>query len=97
MIGKIAGALIGNRLAGRNSGVKGALLGAAGARLATRGLGPLGRIGDDPKKKTVLICGHYDVQPVVAADPLVFPALTFVIPQFRPRRVMGGTRTRSSS
>ena len=42
MIGKIAGALIGNRLAGRNSGVKGALLGAAGARLASRGLGPLG-------------------------------------------------------
>ena len=24
----------------------------------------LGRIGDDPKKKTVLIYGHYDVQPV---------------------------------
>lgn len=24
----------------------------------------LGRLGDDPKKKTVLIYGHYDVQPV---------------------------------
>ncbi len=24
----------------------------------------LGRIGDDPTKKTVLIYGHYDVQPV---------------------------------
>ena len=24
----------------------------------------LGRIGDDPKKKTVLVYGHYDVQPV---------------------------------
>ncbi len=24
----------------------------------------LGKIGDDPKKKTVLVYGHYDVQPV---------------------------------
>ena len=24
----------------------------------------LGRIGEDPKKKTVLVYGHYDVQPV---------------------------------
>lgn len=42
MLGKIAGALIGKRLAGRNDGLKGALLGAAGARVATRGIGPLG-------------------------------------------------------
>ena len=42
MLGKIAGALIGNRIAGRNGGLKGALLGAAGARVAARGLGPLG-------------------------------------------------------
>ena len=42
MLGKLAGALIGNRLAGRNGGLKGALLGAAGARVAARGLGPLG-------------------------------------------------------
>jgi len=42
MLGKIAGAFIGNRMAGRNDGLKGALLGAAGARLAARGLGPLG-------------------------------------------------------
>jgi hypothetical protein len=42
MLGKIAGAFIGNRLAGRNDGLKGALLGAAGARIAARGLGPLG-------------------------------------------------------
>lgn len=42
MLGKIAGAFIGNRMAGRNGGLKGALLGAAGARLATRGFGPLG-------------------------------------------------------
>lgn len=30
----------------------------------------LGRIGDDPKKKTVLIYGHYDVQPVCCAQSL---------------------------
>lgn len=42
MLGKIAGALIGSRMAGRNDGLKGALLGAAGARIAARGLGPLG-------------------------------------------------------
>ena len=28
----------------------------------------LGRIGDDPKKKTVLVYGHYDVQPVRSFD-----------------------------
>lgn len=42
MLGKIAGAFIGNRVAGRNDGLKGAILGAAGARIASRGLGPLG-------------------------------------------------------
>lgn len=42
MLGKIAGAILGNKLAGRNDGVKGAILGAAGARIASRGLGPLG-------------------------------------------------------
>ncbi|KAJ6473884.1 hypothetical protein C8R45DRAFT_794175, partial [Mycena sanguinolenta] len=32
----------------------------------------LGRIGDDPKKKTVLIYGHFDVQPAAqATDPFV--------------------------
>lgn len=41
MLGKIAGALIGNRLAGRHSGAKGALLGAGMAAVARRGLGPL--------------------------------------------------------
>ena len=42
MLGKIAGAIIGNRMAGRRDGVRGALLGAAGAGIARRGLGPLG-------------------------------------------------------
>ncbi len=41
MLGKLAGALIGSRIAGRNSGVKGAILGAGAAGLARRGLGPL--------------------------------------------------------
>ena len=41
MLGKIAGALIGNRVAGRNSGAKGALLGAGVAAVARRGFGPL--------------------------------------------------------
>jgi hypothetical protein len=42
MLGKIAGAFLGNKLAGRNNGFRGAILGAAGARVARRGLGPLG-------------------------------------------------------
>jgi Cys-Gly metallodipeptidase DUG1 len=28
----------------------------------------VGRLGDDPAKKTVLIYGHYDVQPVRSGD-----------------------------
>jgi hypothetical protein len=42
MLAKIAGAVLGSKLAGRNDGVKGAILGAASARVARRGLGPLG-------------------------------------------------------
>lgn len=42
MLGKIAGAMIGRRLASRNSGMKGALLGYGAAAIARRGLGPLG-------------------------------------------------------
>ena len=41
MLGKLAGAWIGRRVAGRNSGAKGMLLGAGVAALARRGLGPL--------------------------------------------------------
>jgi hypothetical protein len=44
MLGKIAGALIGRRMAGRESGAKGALLGYGIAALARRGLGPLAAV-----------------------------------------------------
>lgn len=42
MLGKILGAMAGRRLAGRNSGATGALIGAAIPMIARRGLGPLG-------------------------------------------------------
>jgi hypothetical protein len=42
MLGKIAGAFIGSKVAGRHSGAKGALLGIGLAAIARRGLGPLG-------------------------------------------------------
>ena len=42
MFGKLIGALIGNKVAGQQSGAKGALIGAGVAALARRGLGPLG-------------------------------------------------------
>ena len=41
MLGKIAGAMIGRRMAGRNNGASGALLGLGATALARRGLGPL--------------------------------------------------------
>ncbi|HVM37638.1 MAG TPA: hypothetical protein VM265_04545 [Sphingomicrobium sp.] len=41
MLGKFAGAWLGNRIAGRNSGAKGAILGYGAAALARRGFGPL--------------------------------------------------------
>ena len=44
ILGKLAGAFVGSKLAGRNEGVKGALLGAAGAHIARRGLGGLGTL-----------------------------------------------------
>lgn len=44
MLGKIAGALIGRRLAGRHGGARGALLGYGAAALARRGLGPLAAV-----------------------------------------------------
>lgn len=44
MLGKIAGALIGKRIAGRNQGLKGALLGAGAGAVARRGLGPIATV-----------------------------------------------------
>jgi hypothetical protein len=41
MLGKLAGALIGERIAGRNRGAKGAIIGAGVAAVARRGFGPL--------------------------------------------------------
>ena len=41
MLGKLAGAIIGEKVAGRNRGAKGAILGAGVAALAKRGLAPL--------------------------------------------------------
>lgn len=41
MLGKIAGAMLGQRIASRNSGAKGALIGAGVAAVARRGFGPL--------------------------------------------------------
>lgn len=42
MIGKLIGASVGRRLAGRNEGLKGALIGAAGPWLVRRAFTPLG-------------------------------------------------------
>ena len=41
MLGKIAAAIIGEKVAGRNRGVRGALMGAGLAAVARRGFGPL--------------------------------------------------------
>jgi hypothetical protein len=41
MLGKLAGAYLGEKMAGRNSGLRGALMGAGVAAIARRGLGPL--------------------------------------------------------
>lgn len=41
MIGKLAGAWLGSRIAGRNSGARGAAMGLGAAALARRGIGPL--------------------------------------------------------
>lgn len=42
MIGNVIGALVGRRIAGRNEGVKGALIGAAAPWIMRRALSPLG-------------------------------------------------------
>ena len=45
MLGKLAGAWLGNRVAGRNSGVKGAALGYGAAMLARRSMPALAAVG----------------------------------------------------
>jgi hypothetical protein len=42
MLGKIASAFIGKKLAGRNEGARGALMGLAAPMIARRAFGPLG-------------------------------------------------------
>ena len=44
MIGKLAGAWLGNRMAGRHTGATGAILGYGAAAAARRGLGPLAAV-----------------------------------------------------
>jgi hypothetical protein len=44
MLGRILGAIAGEKLAGRNRGAQGALIGAAIPMIARRGLGPLGLV-----------------------------------------------------
>lgn len=39
----------------------------------------LGRIGNDPSKKTVLVYGHYDVQPVSRDVVICFQPLSLVL------------------
>ena len=41
MLGKLAGAYVGEKMAGRDRGLRGAILGAGVAAVARRGLGPL--------------------------------------------------------
>ncbi|MEO5774336.1 MAG: hypothetical protein ABIQ32_09505 [Sphingomicrobium sp.] len=41
MFGKLAGAWLGNKMASRNSGARGAILGYGAMALARRGMGPL--------------------------------------------------------
>lgn len=41
MLGKLVGAFIGEKIAGPNRGLRGALMGAGVAAIAKRGLGPL--------------------------------------------------------
>lgn len=57
----------------------------------------LGSIGTDPKKKTVLIYGHYDVQPVRSLNRALMPcSKTVSYAAYRQRSAMDGTPTRSS-
>ena len=58
----------------------------------------VGRIGDDPKKKTILIYGHFDVQPVRDLHTLTQVQIIDhpLAASSRPTSAMAGTPTRSS-
>ncbi|KAJ6477958.1 hypothetical protein DFH09DRAFT_1379327 [Mycena vulgaris] len=47
----------------------------------------LGKIGDDPKKKTVLIYGHFDVQPAALSDG--WTSEPFILTEEKDGRLMG--------
>ncbi|KAJ7127513.1 hypothetical protein C8R43DRAFT_866466, partial [Mycena crocata] len=47
----------------------------------------LGCIGDDPKKKTVLICGNFDVQPAAKSDG--WDTEPFVLTELEDGRLVG--------
>ena len=69
MLGKIAGAFIGSKVAGRQSGAKGALLGIGLAAIARRGLGPLGlALGAGWAAKKLYEKRHAKRAPVYPAD-----------------------------
>lgn len=53
----------------------------------------LGKIGDDKNKKTILVYGHFDVQPVSGWK---VPYSAIIVQQlYRLSRVTAGTRNRS--
>lgn len=54
----------------------------------------LGKIGEDPKKKTILIYGHYDVQPVSFVVTNVITDQRKRSCGYRLSRAMGGTPIR---
>lgn len=55
----------------------------------------LGKIGEDPKKKTILIYGHFDVQPVSFVVVKVITDQRNRTCKYRLSRAMDGTLTHS--
>jgi acetylornithine deacetylase/succinyl-diaminopimelate desuccinylase-like protein len=56
----------------------------------------LGRYGNDKNKKTVLIYGHFDVQPVSFILPGTYSEVILQIISFRLSNLTAGTLTHSS-
>ena len=67
MLGKIAGAVLGKRLAGRNSGAKGALIGIGAAALARRSVPALAAVA-------ALGWGYKKLRDRRAARPAAYPS-----------------------